>query len=94
MAEHQLNLDDLVRSVEARLRVSHGSQAFAVWPDGSVTEEAFGFRHREHQNGQLQVPLATFQSDKRMSQAFIRELITIGLRARGLLPPREPSDLA
>lgn len=82
-----LRLDDLVAAVVARLRMSFGDCVFAVWPDGSVSEEAPGFVERIHLNGHTQVPLATFASGVAVTKSDIQARIRIGLQDRGLREP-------
>ncbi len=82
-----LRLDDLVAAVGARLRVAFGDCVFAVWPDGSVSEELPGFVDRTQLNGHTQVPLAIFASKTAVTKSAIRARISDGMRARGLREP-------
>jgi hypothetical protein len=79
-----LDIEDLVAAVAARMRAAQGVCVFAVWRDGSVTKHDIGFRRRRGSDGHLEEPLATFVSGARLSRDKIRSRITRGLQARGL----------
>ena len=80
----RLNLDDLTACVAARLRVARGVTVFALWRDGSVTEEGLGFRKRGQADGRMDEPLATFVSGRALTSETIRERIAEAMRRRGL----------
>jgi len=81
---YSLLINQIVAKVAELVRQPAAVRVFAVWPDGEVTEEGFGFRGVRRPDGSLEEPVATFVSGARLSPDKIRARIERGARSRGL----------
>ncbi len=76
------DLEDLVSAVRSRLRVARERCIFAVWADGTVSEESPDFLEHHYQNGRTKLPLALFASHKLVTNDEIRRKIEAGASGR------------
>ena len=83
------DVDGIARWAFESLASQPDGTILAVWPDGSMTQEGFGFRGRR-ENGRLIEPVATFPAKTHLSYHGVHKRLHDGFVRRGLLP--QPRD--
>lgn len=78
-------MDGIARWAYDALSSYRDGTILAVWPDGSMTQEGFGFRGRRD-DGRLVEPVATFPAKSPLSYSEMRKRVHDGFVRRGLLP--------
>lgn len=78
-------VEDVAREVFERLSRERDGTILAIWKDGSVTVEDFGFRGRRTATGRIE-PVITFPSKSPLTYHEVEQRLTAALQRRGLLP--------
>ena len=84
-------LEEVAREVYERLAKERDGRILAVWKDGSITVEGFGYRGKRTPDGIIE-PVVTYPAKAPMSYEEVLERLERGLERRGLLPPAEGSE--
>jgi hypothetical protein len=71
--------EDVVRDLYERLKTERAGTVLALWPDGGVTVEGFGFHRQRERDGVMVDPLLTVPAK---SPITFRELLERLRRAR------------
>lgn len=81
-------VEDVAREVFERLPRERDGTVLAVWKDGTITVEDFGFRGRRTTSGRLE-PIVTYPAKAPLSYYEVEQRLVAGLRRHGLLPPED-----
>lgn len=87
------DVEGICREVYDSLAVTRAGMVLAIWRDGSVTTEGFGFRGRRRSDGSLIEPVASFPGRASLTYYEVLQRLLAGFRRHGLLPP-EPELLS
>lgn len=78
-------VEDVAREVFERLSRERDGTILAVWKDGEITVEDFGFRGRRTAAGRIE-PIVTFPAKAPLTYYDVEQRLTAALQRRGLLP--------
>jgi hypothetical protein len=84
--------EDVAARVFELMQLEHPRRVIAVWPDGSITVEDFGFYGRRRQDRSWDVPLLSFPAGSMASEHEILQRLRERLRLRALLRPAPPAS--
>lgn len=86
------DVEGISREVFDALADTRAGMVLAIWRDGSVTAEGFGFRGRRRSDGTIIEPVASFPGRASLTYFEVLQRLLAGFRRHGLLPP-EPELL-
>jgi hypothetical protein len=81
------DVEGIARWAYEALPAMHAGTVLAIWHDGSMSEEGFGFRGRRQEDGRLVEPVASFPGRVTTNFWEVRRRVLLGFVRRGLLPP-------
>ncbi|MBI2766511.1 MAG: hypothetical protein HYX53_11455 [Chloroflexi bacterium] len=85
--EIELGPEQVARELYERIQTERAGTVLAVWADGSITVEGYGFFARPHRDGHLRRPLASYPAKTSISYHDVLGRLLDGLREHGLIPP-------
>ena len=87
------DVEGIARWAYEALPAMRAGTVLAIWPDGSMSEEGFGFRGRR-EDGRLVEPVVSFPGGVTTSFWDVRRRVVLGFVRRGLLPPAHGEEFS
>ena len=85
------DVEGIARWAYEALAAMRAGTVLAIWPDGSMSEEGFGFRGRRVEKDLFE-PVASFPAQSTMSLRELRRRLLLGFVRHGRLPPDEAGE--
>jgi len=89
-----MEVEAIARLVYDRLETMRAGRVLAVWPDGTVTEEGFGFPGQRRRGDGWESAVTSFPAGTQMSYYDMLQRLLARLRVLGLMAPEEADEAA